>query len=312
MQRWGDVSNILKPGLGLVIQMVLHGEWQCTSRRSLQVEADKVCCQVRTAPTSPLFVDSCACQLQRLGGHVLPGFEPRRAIVMHKVARHVAKCISRRQCRGLGLLARSDLAQRRPACKAHLESSLPTQVGFEGRQKQAAPRRPHQPETCIPSPSTWRATEGLSWRLPCSLSPSFVWWPFRSGPTPWHSYSSAFSLKITCHCWGWCVSPLSCPSGLQLYMDNRSLTESQVVYLVYATMGMVGVHYGLGRQLKYVEPVERPIAMKFAFVAALVYIVLSYLCKVIVGLFLVRICSGTFGWHLLPPVTAPVGTNPRD
>lgn len=55
---------------------------------------------------------------------------------------------------------------------------------------------------------------------------------------------------------------------------------------------MVSIKYGLGRHLVDVVPADRPLATKYCFIAAIVYIVLSYLVKVIVSLFLVRICSG--------------------
>lgn len=57
---------------------------------------------------------------------------------------------------------------------------------------------------------------------------------------------------------------------------------------------MVSIKYGLGRHLADVVPADRPLATKYCFIAAIVYIALSYLVKVIVGIFLVRICSGKY------------------
>lgn len=59
-------------------------------------------------------------------------------------------------------------------------------------------------------------------------------------------------------------------------------------------MALVAIHFGLGRHWEDVPPAYRPIATKYTFLAAVIYIVLSYLVKVVVGLFLVRICSGNF------------------
>lgn len=55
---------------------------------------------------------------------------------------------------------------------------------------------------------------------------------------------------------------------------------------------MVSIHFGLGKHNEDVLPELRPVSSKYSFMAAIVYIALSYLVKVIVGLFLVRICSG--------------------
>lgn len=57
-------------------------------------------------------------------------------------------------------------------------------------------------------------------------------------------------------------------------------------------MAFIAIHYGLGKHVEDVEPAYRSLANKFTFIAADIYIVLSYLVKVVVGLFLVRICSG--------------------
>lgn len=55
---------------------------------------------------------------------------------------------------------------------------------------------------------------------------------------------------------------------------------------------MIAIHYGLGKHTEDVLPAHRPLASKYSFIAALIYIALSYLVKIIVSLFLLRICSG--------------------
>lgn len=59
-------------------------------------------------------------------------------------------------------------------------------------------------------------------------------------------------------------------------------------------MAFVSLRFGLGKHNEAVAPADRVVATKFAFIASVIYIALSYLVKVIVGLFLVRICSGMF------------------
>lgn len=60
----------------------------------------------------------------------------------------------------------------------------------------------------------------------------------------------------------------------------------------------MSLRFGLGKHNADVAPLERPLATKFAFLAAVIYIALSYLVKVVVGLFLVRICSGMLAQNL--------------
>lgn len=56
----------------------------------------------------------------------------------------------------------------------------------------------------------------------------------------------------------------------------------------------MSVNYGLGQHQADISIKNTLIASKYCFLAAIIYIVLSYLVKVIVGLFLARICSGMY------------------
>lgn len=77
----------------------------------------------------------------------------------------------------------------------------------------------------------------------------------------------------------------------------------QLVFIAFSALAFVSLRFGLGKHNETVAPADRVVATKFAFIASVIYIALSYLVKVIVGLFLVRICSGMFDTHktLLAP-----------
>jgi len=54
---------------------------------------------------------------------------------------------------------------------------------------------------------------------------------------------------------------------------------------------LLGVHYGVGKHLVDVSPLARPTAMMWRWIGTYLYIVISALVKVVIGLFLLRICS---------------------
>lgn len=68
----------------------------------------------------------------------------------------------------------------------------------------------------------------------------------------------------------------------------------QLIFIAFSTLAFISLRFGLGKHNENVAPVDRVISTKFAFIASVIYIALSYLVKVIVGLFLVRICSGRY------------------
>jgi hypothetical protein len=63
------------------------------------------------------------------------------------------------------------------------------------------------------------------------------------------------------------------------------------LYIVYTTFALLSVHYGTGRHLSDVPPVDRPVAFMWRHFSTIVYIVVSTLTKFVVGIFLLRLCS---------------------
>ncbi|KAK3896374.1 hypothetical protein C8A05DRAFT_20632, partial [Staphylotrichum tortipilum] len=63
------------------------------------------------------------------------------------------------------------------------------------------------------------------------------------------------------------------------------------LYIVFTVVVLLGVKYGIGKHLEDVPPLDRPTAMMFRWVGTYLYITISALTKVAIGLFLLRICS---------------------
>ncbi|KAF3765585.1 hypothetical protein M406DRAFT_240473, partial [Cryphonectria parasitica EP155] len=79
----------------------------------------------------------------------------------------------------------------------------------------------------------------------------------------------------------------------RFYLEDYLAILALLIYISFATLALISIGHGLGKHEEDVAPTARPIATKYCFLAAVVYIALSYLVKVIVGLFLVRICSAS-------------------
>ncbi len=65
----------------------------------------------------------------------------------------------------------------------------------------------------------------------------------------------------------------------------------KVLYVAYTTFALLAVHYGVGKDIVDLPPLDRPKAMMWRWIGTYLYIVISALLKVVVGLFLLRICS---------------------
>jgi hypothetical protein len=63
------------------------------------------------------------------------------------------------------------------------------------------------------------------------------------------------------------------------------------LYCVYTALAILGAHYGVGRHVDDVPPADRPIASMWRWIATLFYIAIAALLKLVVGFFLLRICS---------------------
>ncbi|KAJ4393443.1 hypothetical protein N0V93_002653 [Gnomoniopsis smithogilvyi] len=79
----------------------------------------------------------------------------------------------------------------------------------------------------------------------------------------------------------------------RLFLEDFLAILALLIYALFTAVAISSIRYGLGKHLRDVTPADRPLATKYCFIAAIVYIALSYLVKVIVGLFLVRICSAS-------------------
>ena len=63
------------------------------------------------------------------------------------------------------------------------------------------------------------------------------------------------------------------------------------MYIGYTSVALLGVKYGVGKHIDHVPPQDRPTAVMWRWIASLFYIAIAALVKVVVGLFLLRICS---------------------
>ena len=64
-----------------------------------------------------------------------------------------------------------------------------------------------------------------------------------------------------------------------------------MLYIVYTATALLAIKYGVGKYLEAVPPLDRPKAMMWRWITTYFYITISALVKVIIGLFLLRICS---------------------
>lgn len=64
-----------------------------------------------------------------------------------------------------------------------------------------------------------------------------------------------------------------------------------MLYCVYTACALLGVHYGVGQHVDDVAPLDRPQAVMWRWIATLFYIAIAWLVKLVVGFFLLRICS---------------------
>lgn len=60
---------------------------------------------------------------------------------------------------------------------------------------------------------------------------------------------------------------------------------------MYTACALLGVHYGVGQHVDEVAPSDRPTAVMWRWIATLFYIAIASLVKLVVGFFLLRICS---------------------
>ncbi|CAN8103523.1 unnamed protein product [Discula destructiva] len=96
-----------------------------------------------------------------------------------------------------------------------------------------------------------------------------------------------------------CVITVSLRCYTMIFILKRFAVEDYLavlalgLYVTFAALALVSIRYGLGSHLEAVALQDRPIAFKFRWLATLIYILESYLVKVVVGLLLIRICSAS-------------------
>ena len=89
-------------------------------------------------------------------------------------------------------------------------------------------------------------------------------------------------LAMVCLVW-------QAPAPLKLSLSGSNIF--QALYIGYSVAAFLGVRYGVGKHIEHVAPLDRPQAVMWRWVASLFYIVISSLVKLVVGFFLLRICS---------------------
>ncbi|PSR77660.1 hypothetical protein BD289DRAFT_142834 [Coniella lustricola] len=79
----------------------------------------------------------------------------------------------------------------------------------------------------------------------------------------------------------------------RFFVEDYLAVLTLLIYIGFTVLALLSVSFGLGQHDDDVSVEDLTSASKYCFIAAVVYIVLSYLVKVIVGLFLARICSAS-------------------
>ncbi|KAG7284255.1 hypothetical protein NEMBOFW57_010619 [Staphylotrichum longicolle] len=77
----------------------------------------------------------------------------------------------------------------------------------------------------------------------------------------------------------------------RFYIEDWFALVTLVLYIAYTAIAFVALEYGLGKQLVDVPLIDRPIAMMWRWIGTYFYIVITALVKIIIGLFLLRICN---------------------
>lgn len=86
---------------------------------------------------------------------------------------------------------------------------------------------------------------------------------------------------------------------LNLDMVSETLTSKcllQILYAAYTICALISIKYGLCSHVSDVPLEERPKAIMWRWIAITLYILVSGLTKLIVGIFLTRVCTRQ-RWH---------------